>query len=478
MPVGIVVLIIALTIVSSLQAETVNPSNAQAEGMKDTVCGFTLCPPGPVSDKIEVEIRLGIKNQTSEDQSYEVVFYLDKKTQKNIIHKSSVRVGAGNNQLVSKWLLTNGRIGKNKIYSKVESDGKIIDEASWELEVFPSDTSALPWAQGIWLDPGALISSDPKDARLTPDDIRTMVDSMRDIGMTVIIISYVEAVVWNGGVFYPSKIEELGKQQGDFDIIGVIMDQAARNGQHVMLGLGRGKDMTLVYDGVKDPQRVAKALDIGRKVARELWDRYSHYPSFYGWYLSHEPSDLTAANIFLNPITDYMHQMAPEKLVMLAPNGTPILTPAILYEGHYDIITYQDAVGPGYVPYVYTWNPENRMAMLSDVCTSYRAAHYGTKKHLWSDTETWEMTGPEYKNPYAASFSRLIRQIKIQKQYFQMLTMYEFMQTMSPPALKVASKDERAHKLYAEYQKYYKSEYKKASRKSAILQQKQVNRIY
>ena len=42
-----------------------------------------------------------------------------------------------------------------------------------------------------------------------------------------------------------TEISELGHPPLDFDVVGLILDQAAINGQHVFLGLGRGSDLYL-----------------------------------------------------------------------------------------------------------------------------------------------------------------------------------------------------------------------------------------
>lgn len=433
-----------------------------------TTVGFCVCSPGPVSDKCAVELRLAIRNTSAAGRVYSVRFFLDRAVPDQAIQAESVDVAPAASRLVSYWWETAGHVGNRKLLYRVESNGDLVAQGDWSLEVFPSNTRSLPWAQGVWLDPGNMSQTGDTARRATPAKVRRMVDSMRDIGATMIVISYVEGVAFRLGPFYPSKVPELGKSPLSFDAIGVVMDEAARNGQHVILGLGRGPDLTLVYGGVRDPSRVRKALDLGKRVAQELWDRYSHYSSFYGWYLSHEPTDLAAAAVFLNPITDFMHSLAPEKPVVVAPSGTPILSSQVLAAAHYDVLVYQDAVGAGYVPYKYTWNPENRLEQLDAVCRSYRDAHRGSGKHLWSDTETWQMAGPSYGHPFPAAFSRVLRQMRIERKYFDTLTLYEFMATMMPPGVGMGPKDPRSADLYRKYKEYYMKKLTEAQRQESM----------
>lgn len=448
------------------------PARGRCGEAGGTAVGFLVCSPGPVSDKVSIELRLGIRNGSASQRAYTVDFYLDRAADAALIHSESVTVGAGVGRLVSHWISTKGLWGSHKLLYRVRAPGSTAMRGEWPIEVFASDTPALPWAQCVWLDPGNMAPAVSRAQKATPSEVRRMVDAMRDIGATFILISYVEGVAFNMGPFYPSKIPELGRCALDFDAIGVVLDQAERNGQRVILGLGRGPDLTLVYDGVKDPARVARALDLGRRVTQELWDRYSRYRSLYGWYLSHEPTDLAAAAVFLNPMADFMHSLAPEKLVVVAPSGTPILSPAVLAGARYDVLTYQDAVGPGYVPYKYTWNPENRLAQLDDVCRAYREAHKGSGKHLWSDTETWEMAGPAYGNPYPAAFPRVLRQMEIARRHFDALTLYEFMATMTAPGTRMGPCDPRSRELYRHIKAHYVSHLAEARARTGRLRSK------
>jgi len=223
----------------------------------------------------------------------------------------------------------------------------------------------------------------------------------------------------------------------------------------------------LAYDGYKAPKRLNRSLELAKQVGQELWSLYSKYSSFYGWYLSHETNELGAMEVFFNPISDFLHTFSPDKPIFVGPAGTPMVTPDTLNRAHYDGLIYQDAVGPGYVPYVYTWNPEKRLEMLDDVCASYRAAHFNTGKHLWANVETWQMDGPQYANGYAADFSRVRRQIGIESKSFDMITMYEFLGTMDPPGTRVALGGKKAQRLYTEYKQYYQKQIKAARDQAA-----------
>jgi hypothetical protein len=63
-------------------------------------------------------------------------------------------------------------------------------------------------------------------------------------------------------------------------------------------------------------------------VADELWGRYGHHPSFYGWYITPEKDGSLGSAAereemlsFFERFTPYVRRLAPDKPVMLAPNS-------------------------------------------------------------------------------------------------------------------------------------------------------------
>jgi hypothetical protein len=130
----------------------------------------------------------------------------------------------------------------------------------------------------------------------------------------------------------------------------------------------------------------------------------------------------------------------------LAPRGAGVLQE--------DIFAYQDAVGTGYVPYEYTYDPERRLAVLDQVYADYERRHRGTRKHLWSDLEIWEMAGPKYENAYPPPWGRVARQLAIESKHVEMVTAYEFLGFMEAPGSRLRLEDRRAEGLYRDYEAY------------------------
>ena len=424
---------------------------------------FTVIPPGPVTDKIRVELRLAAPNHAKTPRAFTVGFYHDKVAVSNLIARQEVTAPPGGFALARAWWKTAGQAGEHRLLYRVESEtGR--QQGSWPLAVVASKTRALPVLQAAWFDPGG-IEGYARERAVTAQDVRDMVDAMKRLGMSAIIVTYVEYL---GGFYYPSRLSfydhdvnrEAKGNKLRFDVLEAVLSQADKHGMHVFLGLGRGGDTWLLWQFDKPDwqQRNETMLALSRKVAQELWERYRQHRSLYGWYLTHEMNDLARASAYYNPIADTCHSLSPDMPVLVAPAGTPIITKESLANSHVDIFAYQDAVGSGYVPYKNTWQPEQRIAMLEKIYRDYRAWHEESDKHLWSDLEVWEMDGTHgYSHAYPPSFARVRRQIEIEAKYVEMLTAYEYTGFLEAPDSRARLKDRRAARLYADYANYLKT---------------------
>jgi len=440
---------------------------------------FTVVPPGPVTDRIRVELRLAMPNNTPETKSVRVRFYWDKADPAHLIDSQTLTAPPNGFAFARAWWPTEGKAGKRRLLYQIDNGAEGASThhsptpplphstGSWLLEVIASKTPALPILQGAWIEPFAAIRhSEGENPAETEQNIRDSIDAMKRLGMNVLVIAYVE---YQGTFFYPSGIEFYDRdvkrmargRDCPLDVVGTVLSQADKNGMHVFLGIGRGGDTYLLWEFEKEgwKARNAAAIDLGKRVVRELWDRYHHHPSLYGWYLTHEMNDLAKASAYYNPLADFCHALSPDRPVMVAPAGTPIITPQSLAKSRVDIFAYQDAVGSGYVPYKNTFNPENRIAMLDEIFAKYRAWHTGSGKHLWADLEIWEMDGRQgYGGSYPPTFRRVKRQIEIEAKYVEMLTGYAWFGFLHPPDSKAPLKDPRARRLYEDYAAYRQAE--------------------
>jgi hypothetical protein len=420
---------------------------------------FTVVPPGPVSDRGDVELRLAVPNPTKQAAQFRVRFYHDRADADHVIGEPVVNAPAGGFGLARAWWKAAGQVGKHELLYRVELPGSVM-EGRWPLTVTASKTRALSKLQAGWIEPLALAAGVyGRDRDMGEDDLRALVDAVHRLGMDTLIIAYVEM---DGSFFYPSEVrfidrdrnKETRGQRFDFDVVGAILAQAEKNGMHVFLGLGRAGDLNLLWEFDKPGwhDRNRRALDVGRKVAEELWRRYGRYRSLYGWYLTHEMNDLAKASAYYDPLADFCHSFSPDKPVMVAPAGTPKIERVTLESSHADIFCYQDAVGTGYVPYQNTYDPAKRLAQLDQVFSWYSKLHAGSGKHLWADLEIWERGGPPDTHPtYAAPMPRVRDQIAIEARYAEMVTAYSIVGFLEPPGLRSHVRDPRARQLYETY---------------------------
>ncbi|WP_168205192.1 DUF4434 domain-containing protein [Bythopirellula goksoeyrii] len=419
---------------------------------------MTVIPPALVSDKVEIEIRVAVRNHSTTSTIVNLVLSLEMADGEiRPLVGTPLEVNAHGQELFSYRLSTADYVGDNKITCRVTGPEGLVQSDEWPLSVVACDSIAVPLLQVGWIDPGVM-TPDALSQRRPPteQDLRDAIDSCYKIGMTSLIISYPEAVYLNNGMYYPSQVFEEDDSTVSFDVVGTILNQASKNGQHVIVGLGRGPDLLLTWTGFDDRERNEAALAHSMKIATELWALYKHEPSFYGWYLSHEANDIAqASKSYYNPITKFLRTFEADKPVLISPSGTPLLPPGALEDSDVDIIAYQDAVGSGYVPYENTFDPQRRIETLEEVYSTYANAHRGTDKHLWTNLEIWQMDGPAYGNSYPPSFDRVFQQLEIEKKYVDVISTYTVLGYMESPSAEVELGGPKAVKLYDSYREYY-----------------------
>lgn len=424
---------------------------------------FTIVPPGPVGDRACLELRVAVPNLSDASRAAEVAFYWDAADARHLICTKSVSIPPHRRALVTAEASCAGRAGAQTVIARVLQAGRTT-ELRWPITVLRTGMAAAPQFGGVWLDPGGL-SAYEHDGLMTAADVRRMVDAMHRLQITTIIITYVE---YFGRFYYPSDLrfydrDIKGEAAGmlyDFDLVEAVLGAADERGMHVFLGLGRGGDTPLLWEFDAPDWEVRKdaAVGVSTRVAADLWRRYRHHGSLYGWYLTHEMADLARAAAYYDPVAEFCHSLSPDKPVLVAPAGTPVITPGLLRASKVDIFAYGDAVGPGYVPGKYTYQPETRLKVLDEIYPQYRGWHEGTGKHIWTDLELWEMDGTKgYTGAYPAAWERVQRQLAAETPQVEFVTAYEFSGFMQDPAAPVKLKDPRAARLYRDYEQYLRT---------------------
>lgn len=310
-----------------------------------------------------------------------------------------------------------------------------------------------------FLDPGAFIHGIyPAKRRAGEADVRAKIDAMHELGIETIVITYPEYIINKWGAFYASSLPELNQHPNPlgFDLVEAVLSQAGRHSQSVMLGIGRGTDLRLTYDGCDDPTRLQAARSFAEKVIRELHAKYAdRHECFAGWYITHECRNIRYASPYYDYVADLCHSLTPGKPVMIAPDGSPIADSQAIADSGVDIFAYQDAVGPGFVPPPnerYSYDPEERLATLGRVFGEYARWHADNPdKQIWATVEIWQMDGPEYTDAYPADWSRVARQIDAVRQHVSRIVIYECGGFLESPNSKVKLGGPRAVRLFNAY---------------------------
>ena len=366
---------------------------------------LTLIPPSPISDRIDMDIRAAIENDSATPQRFTASLYLDRETPEARISSEQVTVPTHESRGVYARRAAAGLAGKHRILLVVA--GTIgTRRCERPLEVVHSGMPSTRTIDGAWI---GLIHWSEDEAkywyadirRLSDQDWRQQIQGMHGLGMDTVVVQQVfqnqeyyrrndiAAAGYKGKANYPSKLYPGRSPIAANDALEAILSQADALDMHVFLGVG----MYAWFDFSQ------ASLNWHKKVAAELWQRYGQHPSFYGWDVSEETygslipdegeavKDRYRAEIthFFAEFQKYCRSLAPEKPVMLAPNAHGLLKsqdvwPQVLE--HIDILC----------PFAFARMPKG------DVTGEQAAGIYGrlckqTHTHLWLDLEAFSFEG-------------------------------------------------------------------------------------
>ena len=93
--------------------------------------GLTLIPPGTVTDKVDLDIRAGIVNNSDAGSDFDVEFYLKYGDVDSLLQKQSLKLKAHESVCVSHALATEHLSGKEcEVVLKVKSNGSSVNHIS------------------------------------------------------------------------------------------------------------------------------------------------------------------------------------------------------------------------------------------------------------------------------------------------------------------------------------------------------------
>jgi hypothetical protein len=420
---------------------------------------LTLIPPSPVTDKVELDIRAGIHNHTHSQRTFHLRFFLDEEKKQNTLYESSVSLDQNSSAGVKFPWSTKNKAGQHTIILVCQS-GKDVIRKQRKLQILASDIRSTRKIDGAFMGfyhwsetEGRLWNTDIK--RMTENQWCELVNAQHELEMNIIVMQEVfrnqmyvdlhkiQEEGYKGLAYYPSGLYPGRMPIKANDPVEAVLSQADTNNMNVFVAVG----LYAWFDFSKG------SLEWHKKVADELWERYGHHPSFYGWYISEE-MDGGLGNEqhrkdmidFFRGFSAHVHRFAPDKPVMLATNSYNIRDA----EGTYaKLLPYLDILCPfgfHHMPKE-DFTGEEAAEHLQRLCNT-------ASMHLWMDMEVFNFAPDNalVPRPIEGLLSDLNRFPNFEK-----IICYQFPGLMNSPEMSIRPGGEKTVQLFREYKKYVKN---------------------
>lgn len=425
---------------------------------------LTLIPPSTITNKVDLDIRAGLRNEEQQAKVVEVRIYLQSEKPESLLHFSKKEIPSGKAYEVKHVLPTTNLVGKNRVILTVK-DGKKTYREVKEIEVLDSDIRSTRLIDGAWAGIYHWSETEGKHwnkdiQKMTDAQWGEMVQAMHKLKMDIIVIQEVfrheeyvgkhQTTVDNyaGKAFYPSVLYPSKMPIAAHDPVEAMLAEADKLNMHVFVGVG----MFAWFDFTQE------SLEWHKKVAKELWDKYGHHRSFYGFYVSEESGgnldnwEQTEAKRmqrkneivnFFREFKAYCNDIAPAKPIMLATNSMQVpqgrdTYPALLQ--NLDILC----------PFGFARMPEGDLTgkesadLLQSLCDA-------AGSHLWFDLETFLFN--EDQSLYPRPMEEIIRDLNL-FQNFEKILCYQFPGVFNDPKMSIRIGEPRTLDLFKDYQHY------------------------
>lgn len=301
--------------------------------------------------------------------------------------------------------------------------------------------------------------------RLTAEQWKQQIYSMHKAKITSVLIQNVfdschyvhqhnmTVDIYDGKAFYDSKLYPARQPLGCDDPIEAIMEAADECGMAVFPGVG----MYAWFDFSPD------SLEWHKRVAAELYERYGHHKSFYGWYISEEimgalyfgydkvPDEkYLDIQTFFREFTAFVRKLTPTKPVALAPNNINM--------HHYEkewlpILENIDIL----IPFAFA-RSEYNVAEIAAMCRK-------TGTHFWVDFEMFDYPFPNGLRP------KKVADMLEEMQHYNALEQiygYQYTGIMNEPGHRMGLGSEETEEFYTQYMAYLDEHLKKRVSRETI----------
>ncbi|MEO7315288.1 MAG: DUF4434 domain-containing protein [Ginsengibacter sp.] len=436
------------------------PALAHVKPKTNSNISLTLIPPSPVTDQIVLDVRAGIWNNTGKVKSINVAFYLDSENKANLLHHETITVPANANAGIKFPWPTKGKAGNHKIILVTKS-GKEIFRKERPMQILASNIRSTRKIDGAWFGfyhwseaEGKYWNAELKKA--TDHQWEEMMEDQSKLDMNIIVIQDVirnpddyagkhkiETEGYKGLPYYPSDIIPGRFPLAANDPLEAVLNSADRNGMNVFIGVGS----YAWFDFTNG------SLEWHKKLADELWAKYGHHDSFYGWYVSEEQDgglgDAQARKDivhFFKEFKAYVNKIAPDKPIMLATNSHNIRGAEDTYRKLLPNLDILCPFGFHRMP-LEDFTGEQAAATLQKLCNE-------AGSHLWMDMEIFDFAEGNALVP--RSIDGVISDLH-RFPNFEKILCYQYPGLLNSPNASLKPGGPKTVKLYIDYKKYLDS---------------------
>jgi hypothetical protein len=425
---------------------------------------LTLIPPTTITDRVELDIRAGIKNCGTSSCVGSVSIFLNTTEREGLLFSDDVTVMPGSGECIAFRMNTEGKVGKNTVILQFREEGNVT-EISKEIEIIHSDIRSTRMIDGAWAGLYHWSENEGKHwnrdiERLSDEQWREMVRSMHKLGMDIIVVQEmfrsehwltdkpVMEGAYDGRAFYPSELYEGRMQLAATDPLEAILTQADSLGMHVFPGVG----LYAWFDFTP------ASLNWHKQVASELWAMYGHHPSFYGFYVSEEihgsldavePTE-EARRLRKRQIVDFFREfevhcrnLAPSKPIMLASNSMGV--PAGL-DTYPQLLRHLDIL----CPFGFARMPQGDLTGKEAADTLQKLCD-DAGSHLWFDLEAF-LFNPD-GSLYPRNIEGIIGDLTLLDN-FEKILCYQYPGVFSDPDATIRVGEEKTERLFYDYKSY------------------------
>ncbi len=417
---------------------------------------LTLIPPSPVTDQIKVDIRAALRNDSDAIRTFDVALFLDKEQPENTLLRESVEVAAHSASGVRHLWTATGQGGEHRLLLVAKSGDRTI-KAEQPLRIVASQSRSMRRLGGAWVD---IYHHDPAEGRpfdeelgkMTEPQWRELVRATHEAEQDIMVITMlfqnfthrgrhkIESEGYQGKAYYPSKLFPGRMPIACQDPLEAILSEADKLGMHVFPGIGN----YAFFDFTPG------SLTWHKRVAKEVWERYGHHRSFYGWYVSEEKDGGLGGDeerkelvAFFREFSGFVKRLAPDKPILLAPNSFHLRGAEAAYR---ELLPHLDIL----CPFGFHRMPDGDISgeeaakLMQSLCDEAGC-------HLWMDLESFVFkNGSElHPRPIDGLVSDLSRFDNFEKTLH-----YQFPGLMSAPWMSRKPGGEAAVTLYQDYKRF------------------------